>query len=174
MQVEHQQAQEALCLAALRETASHVLNYGMWVAMTHLKTYMDIPPVAERCNRVLQSLQLSCDLATEHLDTHLASGQRRKQQYTRDDNTVVKATAEKLKAVQRSRRARIDNSQCMMWNSVCDGIKSASSQRTNRFQTSLLIVDAPALEVAFQIVSAAGLKVVQLLHAHMDTAKVGF
>lgn len=170
--VVHQRAQEALCLVALRETASHVLNYGMWVAMTHLKSYIDIPAVATCCNRIYQALQLACDLAIGQLDTQLSTGQKRVQQYTRDDSVYVSANAERLKAVQKSIRARVDNSQCMMWGSLCDEIKSATCQRTcSGSQSSLVVVDAAALEMAFQIVSAAGLKI-QLLQADLNTTKV--
>jgi hypothetical protein len=163
MQAMHQQAEEALSLLALRQTASHLLNYGIWVAASHLKTFMDIPPVASHCNRIYQALQLACDLAAEQHSTQLASAHGQAQQYTRNDSTPGNRTAERLKALQRSRKARVDGSQCMMWAAVCDAMKKASLQRTCKEpRTSLLVVDPAAVEVAFEIVSASGLKVSQL------------
>ena len=148
------QQTEALCLVALRETASHVLNYGLWVAMAHLQTYMDIPAVASCCDRIHQALQLGTQLAIDHGET---------QKYTRDAAVSMNANAEKLKAVQRCRKARVSNSQCDMWDALCDAIKNASCHRAgSHSQTCLLVVDSAALEIAFQVVTAAGLKISRL------------
>lgn len=158
-----QQQTEALCLVALRETASHVLNYGLWVAMAHLQTYIDIPAVAACCDRIYQALQLETQLATDNNET---------QQYTRDAVVSVNANAERLGAVQRSRRARVGNSQCMMWVALCDAIKAVSCQRAcSSSQACLLVVDSAALEIAFQVVAAADLQV-RLLQEHSTTTKV--
>lgn len=173
MQEKRQEAEDALCLVALRETASHLLNYGIWVALSHLRTYIDIPAAASRFSRIHQALQLACDLTIEQLGTQNAASDAVAQYSPLNHTTNMKHTAERLKQAQRSRKARVDNSQCMMWSTVCASIKSVLSEGSqNSPHTSLLILDSSALEFAFEVLSAAGLHV-RLLQTESNMTEVG-
>lgn len=152
-----QAVSDAASLVAVREAAVHLLHYGSYVALNHVKSlFLDIPTVSQKMARVLQALQRDLDISCgSNGDADVlqpscvaaVGGQPRRQVFScapLHDPQAMAATG-------------------VMWPILMEKLQMIKEETVEQGcgLAALVLVDAAATELAFHVIAGSGMSIKQ-------------